>query len=33
MRCHDQTAVRHEGKLCYAAFDFVGVVHTQRADL
>src|SRR5262249_41493050 len=33
MWCHNQTAVRHEGELCYAAFDFVGVVHAEGGDL
>jgi len=33
MRCHNQTAIPYQGELCYAAFDFVGVVHTEGGDL
>src|ERR1700730_910102 len=28
MRCHNETAIRYYGKLCYAAFDFIRVVDT-----
>src|ERR1700738_2564365 len=32
MRCHNETAIRYYGRLGYAAFDFIRVVHRQSSD-